>query len=87
MSLGSASDRLLATTRSASGARRIGAARSPGILEMALQIRRKGRLQFLMDMWRTQGDLPHLRVGRSHLLLTIHPEYLLSGRGRRWLTC
>jgi cytochrome P450 len=43
---------------------------------MALQIGRKGRLQFLMDLWRTQGDLPHLRVGGANLLLTIHPEHV-----------
>jgi hypothetical protein len=33
---------------------------SPSLLRIAWQIRSKGALQFFMDEWRAQGDLPHL---------------------------
>lgn len=58
--------------------------RSPSLLEIAWQVRKKGALQFFLDQWRAQGDLPHLRMGRSQLLLVIHPEHvrhvLVAGR-------
>jgi cytochrome P450 len=60
------------------------APRSPSLLQIAWQIRNKGALQFFMDEWRAQGDLPHLRMGRHKLLFVIHPEHvrrvLVTGR-------
>jgi hypothetical protein len=38
-------------------------AKSPGLVEIAWAIRRKGALQFFMEQWRAQGDLPWLRMG------------------------
>jgi len=55
---------------------RTGAARTPSTLQLALQIRSKGWLQFLMDLWRTHGDLPRLRLGGASLCLVIHPEHV-----------
>ena len=58
--------------------------RSPSLLQMAMQIRAKGALQFFMDQWRAQGDLPELRMGRRKLLFVVHPEHvrqvLVTGR-------
>jgi len=54
------------------------------LLRIAWQIRTKGTLQFFMDEWRAQGDLPQLRIGRRKLLFVIHPEHvrqvLVTGR-------
>ena len=50
-------------------------ARSPGILEIARGLR-SGWLAFLLDMWRTQGDLPKLRTGLGNVLMVIHPEHV-----------
>src|SRR5687768_4508075 len=55
---------------------RLGTARSPGIIEIARRLRKSGWLEFLMDMWRTQGDLPHLRTGLGNVLMVIHPEHV-----------
>jgi cytochrome P450 len=58
--------------------------RSPTLLKVALQMRKKGALQFFMDEWRAQGDLTHLRLGRHKLLFAVHPEHarhiLVTGR-------
>jgi cytochrome P450 len=54
----------------------IQAARTPGMLEVALKMRNNGRLQFLMDLWRTEGDLPRLRLGSVNLFIVIHPEHV-----------
>ncbi len=71
-----------ATSRPSVGA--IAEPRSPGLLKIAFQIRRKGALRFFVDQWRAQGDLPHLRMGRHKLLFVIHPEHvrqvLVTGR-------
>jgi cytochrome P450 len=57
---------------------------SPGLLEIAWQVRSKGALQFFMDQWRAQGDLPQLRMRRAKLIFVIHPDHarqvLVSGR-------
>ena len=55
---------------------RRGTARSPGIIEIARRLRANGWLEFLMDLWRTQGDLPHLRTGLGNVMLVIHPEHV-----------
>src|SRR5678810_337746 len=55
---------------------RRGRARSPGIIEIALRLRADGWLKFLMDLWRTQGDLPELRTGLGNVLMVIHPEHV-----------
>jgi cytochrome P450 len=52
------------------------APRSPSSIELALQMRAKGWLQVLMDMWRTQGDLPRLRTGMANVFVVIHPEHV-----------
>lgn len=49
---------------------------SPGLLRIAWEVHNKGTLQFFMDQWRAQGDLPHLRMGRHRLLLVVHPEHV-----------
>jgi cytochrome P450 len=57
---------------------------SPGLLEIAWQVRTKGALQFFMDQWQAQGDLPHLLMGRQKLVFVIHPDHvrhvLVTGR-------
>jgi len=50
--------------------------RSPSLLRIAREVRAKGALQFFMDQWRAQGDLPELRMGRARLFLVIHPEHV-----------
>jgi cytochrome P450 len=58
----------------------------PGLLQIAWQVRTKGALQFFMDQWRAQGDLPRLVMGRTELLFVIHPDHvrevLVTGRKR-----
>jgi cytochrome P450 len=58
--------------------------RSPSLLQIALQVRSKGALQFFVDQWRAQGDLAEVRMGRRKLLMIVHPEHvrqvLVSGR-------
>jgi len=53
-----------------------GAARATSTLGLVLQMRSKGWLQFLMDTWRTQGDLAQLRLGPVNLFVVIHPEHV-----------
>ena len=48
----------------------------PGLLRIAWEVHNRGALQFFMDQWGAQGDLPHLRMGRHKLLLVIHPEHV-----------
>jgi len=62
--------------RTLSNPMRRGTARSPGIIEIARRLRADGWLKFLMDMWRTQGDLPHLRTGLGNVLMVIHPDHV-----------
>jgi cytochrome P450 len=59
-----------------SNATRVAEPRSPGLIEIALQIRSKGALQFFMDQWRAQGDLPQLLMGRHKLVFAVHPEHV-----------
>lgn len=59
-----------------SNATRVAEPRSPSLVQIALQIRSKGALEFFMDQWRAQGDLTRLRVGRSKLLFAVHPEHV-----------
>jgi cytochrome P450 len=71
-------------TMLASNAARVAAPRRAGIIQIAWQFLTKGSLQFFMDQWRAQGDLPWLLMGRSKLLLVIHPDHvrhvLVTGR-------
>lgn len=69
--------------------------RSPSLLQIALQVRKKGALQLFMDEWRAQGDLTRLRMGRYKLVFAVHPEQvrhiLVTGRqgfdkGKTWDT-
>ena len=68
----------------ASSAMRVAQPRSPGLIQIAWQVRTRGALQFFMDQWRAQGDLPHLRMGRQKLVFIIHPDHvrhvLVTGR-------
>jgi cytochrome P450 len=50
--------------------------RRPGLVQIALQIRAKGPLQFFVEQWRAQGDLPELRMGRHKLFFIVHPEHV-----------
>lgn len=50
--------------------------RSPSLLRIAMEVRAKGALQFFLDQWRAQGDLPQLHMGRRKLLLVVHPEHV-----------
>lgn len=61
---------------SRSAAPRINAQKSPGLIQIALEIQKKGLLQFLSDQWGVQGDLPHLRMGLHNLFLIIHPDHV-----------
>jgi len=62
----------------------LGKARGPTLIQSVWQIASKGPLQFFMDQWRAQGDLPHLRMGPHKLVFAIHPEHvrqiLVTGR-------
>ena len=64
------------TAQALSNPMRRGRARSPGVIEIARRLRADGWLEFLMDMWRTQGDLPLLRTGLGNVLMIIHPEHV-----------
>ncbi|HEX4445904.1 MAG TPA: hypothetical protein VH044_04185 [Polyangiaceae bacterium] len=68
----------------APNAARVAEPRRPGLIQIAWQFLTKGSLQFFMDQWRAQGDLPWLMMGRSKLLLVIHPDHvrhvLVTGR-------
>jgi cytochrome P450 len=56
--------------------KRVTRRRSPGLLEIAWQVQKKGALEFFMDQWRAQGDLTHLRMGRYRMLFAVHPEHV-----------
>jgi hypothetical protein len=75
---------LMGTSHLTSNARRVTQPRSPSLVQIAWQVRTKGVLQFFMDQWRAQGDLPHLRMGRQKLVFIIHPDHvrhvLVTGR-------
>ena len=74
----------MGATHLTSSATRVTQPRSPSLIQIAWQVRAKGALQFFMDQWRTQGDLPHLRMGRQKLVFIIHPDHvrhvLVTGR-------
>lgn len=53
-----------------------GAKSVPGLLQYALQMRAKGTLQFVMDLWRAEGDLAQLRLGPVNLFLAFHPDHV-----------
>jgi cytochrome P450 len=59
-----------------SRAPRIIESRSPGLFQIASQVRKKGALQFFLDQRSVQGDLPQLRMGLHRLFLIIHPEHV-----------
>jgi cytochrome P450 len=46
------------------------------IIDVALEMRRKGMLQFFTDVWREHGDLAHLQIGPGHIFLVTHPEHV-----------
>ncbi len=48
--------------------------RSRAIVDIALEFRRKGLLDFFMDAWRQFGDLAHIQIGPGHLFLVTHPD-------------
>lgn len=59
-----------------SAAPRIIAPKSPNLFQIALEIQKKGPLQFFTDQWRIQGDVPHLRMGLHNLFFIIHPDHV-----------
>lgn len=52
---------------------KVEAQRSPSLVQIAWHIWHKGALQFFMDEWHAQGDLPKLRMGRHKLLFVFTP--------------
>lgn len=48
----------------------------PGILELISQMQRKGALGFFMDIWKTYGDLAHLRLGSQEIFQVVHPDHV-----------
>jgi cytochrome P450 len=50
--------------------------RSPNLIQIALQIREKGALQFFVDQRSIQGDLPQVRMGLHKLFLVFHPDHV-----------
>lgn len=49
---------------------------APGILDLTTQVRRKGMLHFLLDIWRTYGDLAHIRIRGANIFLVVHPDHV-----------
>jgi cytochrome P450 len=49
---------------------------TPSPLSNVLTIRRKGYLQFMTDLWRTQGDLVPINFGPVNLFLVVHPDHV-----------
>jgi cytochrome P450 len=64
------------TMQTLSSPMRRGTARSPSIIAIVRRLRSGGWLEFLMDLWRTQGDLPHLRAGLGNVMVVIHPDHV-----------
>jgi cytochrome P450 len=62
----------------------VGMKSGPTLVHSVVQIASKGALQFFMDQWRSQGDLPLLRMGPHKLVFAIHPDHvrqiLVTGR-------
>ena len=50
--------------------------RSPFIIDAALEMQRKGLLQFFMDAWRAYGDLAPIQIGPQRMFLAVHPEHV-----------
>ena len=50
--------------------------RSPFVVDAALEMRRKGLLQFFLDAWHTYGDLAPIQIGSQHIFVVVHPEHV-----------
>lgn len=50
--------------------------RSRYVLDIALEMQRKGLLQFFEDAWKTYGDFCQIQIGPRNLFLVIHPEHV-----------
>lgn len=46
------------------------------MVDIALEMRRKGMLGFFEDAWRSYGDLARIQVGPSTMITIIHPDHV-----------
>lgn len=49
---------------------------SPGMLDLVTEMRRKGMLQLMLDVWREYGDLAHLQLRGQDMFLVVHPDHV-----------
>lgn len=50
--------------------------RSRFALDIALEIQRRGTLNFFETTWHRYGDLAHLQIGSRELFLVVHPDHV-----------
>ncbi|WP_110515529.1 cytochrome P450 [Herpetosiphon llansteffanensis] len=50
--------------------------RSRLALDIALEVKRQGTLQFFESTWRRYGDLAHLQLGSQDMFLIVHPDHV-----------
>ena len=50
--------------------------RSPWIVDIVLEMQRKGFLGFITDVWKEHGDFAEIRIGSHSMYLAVHPEHV-----------
>jgi cytochrome P450 len=49
---------------------------TPGVLDLITQMRRKGQLDFFLDVWKEYGDLAHIQIRSRNMFLVTHPDHV-----------
>lgn len=49
---------------------------NPRVFDVALQMRRRGILEFFTGVWRACGDLTKIQIGPRAQVLAVHPEHV-----------
>jgi cytochrome P450 len=50
--------------------------RSRFLVDVALDMRRRGFLEFWVNAWRQYGDLAHMQLGPGNVFVVVHPEHI-----------
>src|SRR5512138_2839573 len=50
--------------------------KSRWIVDVAVELVRKGTLDFFMDAWRSFGDLTPIQIGPQQIFVAIHPDHV-----------
>lgn len=50
--------------------------KSPYILDVVFEMRKKGFLGFFHDVWKQYGDLARIQIGKQSMYLAVHPDHV-----------